>query len=366
MFKQKFKLNPIACSFQLEQEANGRIQLFPYGWFYPQDGREGGWYVDDSNGYQLADDINNLKIKLMIDYEHQTLYVAENGKGNPAAGWMLKAEYISGQGIFVDVKWTKKATEEIKNGEYRYLSPLFLADYSGRVIKVLNAALVNQPALHDLAEVVATSSQFAHYLEPSEDNSKMKELLIKLFALSATATDADIEAELTALSAAKGDSTIALKDVYGALKKAETEKVALSAKPLITSRRISLVNNPDPAKYVALSDLQAVQSELNGLKQQMKDKERDALIQVALSDGRLLPAQKEWAENLGKQNLVALSDFLKTVTPNPALNGTQSGGEDPNKGAEKVALSAAEIAAAKSLGLSEAAYIEKYKTEESK
>ncbi|MEG9490759.1 phage protease [Mannheimia indoligenes] len=353
MFKQKFKLNPIACSFQLEQEANGRIQLFPYGWFYPQDGREGGWYVDDSNGYQLADDINNLKIKLMIDYEHQTLYVAENGKGNPAAGWMLKAEYISGQGIFVDVKWTKKATEEIKNGEYRYLSPLFLADYSGRVIKVLNAALVNQPALHDLAEVVATSSQFAHYLEPSEDNSKMKELLIKLFALSATATDADIEAELTALSAAKGDSTIALKDVYGALKKAETEKVALSAK----------VNNPDPAKYVALSDLQAVQSELNGLKQQMNDKERDALIQVALSDGRLLPAQKEWAENLGKQNLVALSDFLKTVTPNPALAGTQSGGQNPNEAVEKVALSAAEIATAKTLGLTPDEFAQKYKEE---
>ncbi len=39
----------------------------------------------------------------MFDYEHQPLYVAENGKGNPAAGWMVNAEYISGQGIFVDV-----------------------------------------------------------------------------------------------------------------------------------------------------------------------------------------------------------------------------------------------------------------------
>nr|WP_236965557.1 hypothetical protein [Mannheimia haemolytica] len=38
---------------------------------------------------------------------------------------------------------------------------------------------------------------------------------------------------------------------------------------------------------------------------------------------------------------------MKTVTPNPALASTQSGGEDPNKGTEKVALSAAEIAAAK-------------------
>ncbi|QLB14051.1 hypothetical protein A6B39_00595 [Mannheimia granulomatis] len=353
MFTQKFKLNPIACSFQLNEEANGRIQLFPYGWFYPQDGREGGWYVDDSNGYQLADDINNLTIRLMIDYEHQTLYVATNGKGNPAAGWMVKAEYISGQGIFVQVKWTEKATAEIKNGEYRYLSPLFLADKSGRVIKVLNAALTNRPALHNLAEVVATSSQFAHYLEPSEEKSPMKELLIKLFALSANATDEQITEKLTALEKAKGDSPVALSDVYAELAKEQGQVVALSAK----------VNHPDPAKFVALSDLQAVQTELNGLKQQINDKERDALIQTALSDGRLLPAQKEWAENLGKQNLVALSEFLKTVTPNPALNGTQSGGEDPNKGTVKVALSAAEIATAKTLGLTPDEFAQKYKEE---
>ncbi|AGK02905.1 TPA: phage protease [Mannheimia haemolytica] len=356
MFKHKFKLNPIALSFKLNQEANGRIQLFPFGWFEAQDGRGGRWYVGDENGYALADDINNTAIDLMIDYEHQTLYIAENGKGNPAAGWITKAEYISGEGLFADVKWTPQATQEIKDGVYRYLSPLFLTDGSGMVIKVLNAALTNRPALHNLQEVVAMSSQFAKFLTPEEENPKMKELLIKLFALSANATDEQITEKLTALEKAKGDSPVALSDVYTELAKEKSQVVALSAK----------VNHPDPAKFVALSDLQAVQTELNGLKQQINDKERDALIQTALSDGRLLPAQKAWAEKLGKQDLVALSDFLKTVTPNPALASTQSGGEDPNKGTEKVALSAAEIAAAKSLGLSEAAYIEKYKTEESK
>lgn len=356
MFKHKFKLNPIALSFKLNQEANGRIQLFPFGWFEAQDGRGGRWYVGDENGYALADDINNTAIDLMIDYEHQTLYIAENGKGNPAAGWITKAEYISGEGLFADVKWTPQATQEIKDGVYRYLSPLFLTDGSGMVIKVLNAALTNRPALHNLQEVVAMSSQFAKFLTPEEENPKMKELLIKLFALSANATDEQITEKLTALEKAKGDSPVALSDVYTELAKEKSQVVALSAK----------VNHPDPAKFVALSDLQAVQTEPNGLKQQINDKERDALIQTALSDGRLLPAQKAWAEKLGKQDLVALSDFLKTVTPNPALASTQSGGEDPNKGTEKVALSAAEIAAAKSLGLSEAAYIEKYKTEESK
>lgn len=347
----KFKLNPIALSFKLNQEANGRIQLFPFGWFEAQDGRGGRWYVGDENGYALADDINNTAIDLMIDYEHQTLYIAENGKGNPAAGWITKAEYISGEGLFADVKWTPQATQEIKDGVYRYLSPLFLTDGSGMVIKVLNAALTNRPALHNLQEVVAMSSQFAKFLTPEEENPKMKELLIKLFALSANATDEQITEKLTALSAAKGDSPVALSDVYTELAKEKSQVVALSAK----------VNHPDPAKFVALSDLQAVQTELNGLKQQINDKERDALIQTALSDGRLLPAQKAWAEKLGKQNLVALSDFLKTVTPNPVLNGTQSGGANLNGENQVVALSDAEVAAAKSLGLSAEEFTAQYK-----
>ncbi|AAP95462.1 bacteriophage Mu I protein GP32 [[Haemophilus] ducreyi 35000HP] len=354
VFKQKFKLNPIACSFQLNREANGLIQLFPFGWFEPQDGREGAWYVDDSNGYQLANEINALQIELMVDYEHQTLFIAENGKGNPAAGWIRRAEYRTGEGLFADVAWTEKATAEIKDGIYRYISPLFLADASGRVIKVLNAALTNRPALYNLREAVAMSAQFSQFLNVEEEGqSNMKELLIKLFGLSATATDAEIEAELTALSAAKGDSDVALKAVYGALAQAKSETVALSAK----------VNNPDPAKYVALADLQTVQTELNTLKQSINDKERDALIQTALSDGRLLPAQKAWAESLGKQNLTALSDFLATVSPNPALLGTQTGGQNPNADAQKVALSDAEIAGAKALGISADEYIQRYKQE---
>ncbi len=347
----KFKLNPIALSFKLNQEANGRIQLFPFGWFEPQDGRGGRWYVGDENGYALADDINNTTIDLMIDYEHQTLYIQDNGKGNPAAGWITKAEYISGEGLFADVIWTPQATQEIKDGIYRYISPLFLTDGSGMVVKVLNAALTNRPALHNLQEAMAMSSRFAPFLTPKEENPKMKSLLIKLFALSENATDEQITEKLTALSAAKGDSPVALSDVYTELAKEKSQVVALSAK----------VNNPDPAKFVALSDLQAVQTELNGLKQQINDKERDALIQTALSDGRLLPAQKAWAEKLGKENLVALSDYLATVSPNPALAGTQSGGKDPNEQTQTVALSAAEMAGAKALGLTPEEYVEKYK-----
>ena len=349
-------IKPIALSFELNKKTNGRIQLFPFGRFYSQDGRTegaGGWYVDDTNGYALAEDINQLKIKLMIDYEHQTLFIEKNGKPNPAAGWMETAEYISGEGIFVDVDWTKKAHQQIRDGEYRYISPLFLTEPDGKVTKVLNAALTNRPACHDLAEAVAFSSQF-HQHQHKKDNS-MLELLRQLFG-TPEATEDEIKQKLTALSAAKGDSLVALSDVYGKLKEKDSEVVALNAK---------VGAEPDPSKYVPLSAMKDVQDKLNALSAQVQGDKVNDLIQTALSDGRLLPSQKDWAEKLGKSDITALSDYLAVATPNQALAGGHQAKDDPNKG-KPVALSAEQQAAAKMLGISDADYIKKYQSQEAK
>ena len=338
-------INPIACSFKLA-EANGHIQLFPFGRFYPADGRAegvGGWYVDDSNGYALAESINQLGIDLMIDYEHQTLYLEKNGQGNPAAGWIKQVEYRPNQGLFASVAWTDKAASQIKAGEYRYISPLFIPDSDGRVMQVLNAALTNRPALHNLAEAFALSHTFNQ-----QQGQPMLKLLQQLFD-APNASEAEMMGKLTALSAAKGDSKVALSAVYDELKTQTAQAVALSAQ----------VANPDPTKFVALSQMQAVQTELNTLKAQQAKEKADTLITQALSDGRLLPAQKEWAENLAQTNLVALSDYLATVTPNAALSGGMQAKEAPTDNV--VALSAEELAAAKMLGMSEAEFITAHK-----
>lgn len=340
-------INPIACSFKLA-EANGHIQLFPFGRFYPADGRAegvGGWYVDDSNGYALAESINQLGIDLMIDYEHQTLYLEKNGQGNPAAGWIKQVEYRPNEGLFATVAWTDKAASQIKAGEYRYISPLFIPDSDGRVVQVLNAALTNRPALHNLAEAFALSQTFNQ-----QQGQPMLKLLQQLFD-APNASEAEMMEKLTALSAAKGDSKVALSAVYDELKTQTAQAVALSAQ----------VANPDPTKFVALSQMQAVQTELNTLKAQQAKEKADTLITQALSDGRLLPAQKEWAENLAQTNLVALSDYLATVTPNAALAGGMQAKDAPTDNV--VALSAEELAAAKMLGMSEAEFITAHKTQ---
>lgn len=346
------KLTPIACSFEIAlDEVNGRIHLTPYGRFYPADGRDeqGGWYVDDTNGYLLADELNARKVDAMIDYEHKTLRAQEFAEPNPAAGWFKKTEYISGQGLFVDVKWTDKAREQIKSGEYRYISPLFLADSSGRVVKIVNAALTNTPACHEIAEAYALSSDFIQY---QEANYPMLKLLQQLFD-APNATEAEMVAKLTALSAAKGDSKVALSAVYDELKSQDAKVVSLSAQ----------VNNPDPTKYVALAQMQAVQAELNKERAERNAEKANALITTALSEGKLLPAQKEWAENLAKTDLNALSAYLNATPVNPAFGENQSKAEPKGN---VVSLSADEKEAARIMGKTEAEYIEIKKQQEAK
>ena len=178
----------------------------------------------------------------------------------------------------------------------------------------------------------------------------MLELLRQLFG-TPEATEDEMKQKLTALSAAKGDSPVALSDVYGKLKEKDGEVVALNAK---------VGAEPDPSKYVPLSAMKDVQDKLNALSAQVQGDKVNDLIQTALSDGRLLPSQKDWAEKLGKSDITALSDYLAVATPNQALAGGHQANEDPNKG-NVVALSAAEQAAARALGMTEAEFIKEHK-----
>lgn len=157
------KLTLAACSFEIDKAKYGRIQLLPYGKFRATDGRPTdveAWYVTNTNGADVVALANNQKNPLPIDYEHQILHSQQNGKEAPSAGWM-EYLYFTPQGIFADVRWTDKAAEYIKNGEYRYISAVFAYDTNGYVRKIFHAALTNNPALDGMDEVmVAASAQF--------------------------------------------------------------------------------------------------------------------------------------------------------------------------------------------------------------
>ncbi|HHF4118663.1 phage protease [Haemophilus influenzae] len=345
------KLTLAACSFEIDKAKYGRIQLLPYGKFRATDGRPTdveAWYVTDTNGADVVALANSQKNPLPIDYEHQILHSQQNGKEAPSAGWM-EYLYFNPQGIFADVRWTDKAAEYIKNGEYRYISAVFAYDTNGYVRKIFHAALTNNPALDGMDEVmVAASAQFFNQQkdEPEMDK-KLLEALCTLFVLKADASEAEITEKVTALSAAKGDSQVAVLDVYAKLAEKEQSVVALTAQ----------VDKPDPAKFVPVEQVAALQADFNKLKNSVETDKKEALIQAALSQGKLSPALKEWAQSL---SIEALTGYLDKATPIAALAGGHQANEDPNKD-NVVALSAAEQAAARALGMTEAEFIKEHK-----
>ena len=344
------KLTVAACSFEIDKAKYGRIQLLPYGKFRATDGRPTdveAWYVTDTNGADVVALANNQRNPLPIDYEHQILHSQQNGKEAPSAGWM-EYLYFNPQGIFADVRWTDKAADYIKNGEYRYISAVFAYDTNGYVRKIFHAALTNNPALDGMDEVmVAASVQLLNQQkEKPEMDKKLLAALCALFALKADASEADITEKVTALSAAKGDSPVDVLDVYAKLAEKEQSVAALSTQ----------VGNPDPAKFVPVEQVVALQADFNALKTSVEADKKEALITAALSQGKLAPALKDWAQSLPVE---ALSAYLEKAPAMAALSGEPQAKGDPEQ--KVAALSAAEQAAARALGMTEAEFMAEHK-----
>ena len=130
------------------------------------------------------------------------------------------------------------------------------------------------------------------------------EQLLTLFGLKPDATEAEAVAALTQLQTQVTDLKTQLATAQQAVAAAKAE-------------------TPD----TALAAMKGMQSELAALRAQVETREIDELVTAALSAGKLVPAQEEWARNLGKTNLAALKGYIDTAQPIAALKGLQTDGK---------------------------------------
>ncbi len=331
-------------SFQLTPGSSGTVQLMPSGpAFRSADGRPAdvaAWRIDGAVAARLSAQLASRSNPLVIDYEHQTLLAEKNGQPAPAAGWFKSVEWREGQGLFAtEVGWTAKAAAMIAAGEYRYISPVFEYDrQTGEVLAVRMAALTNAPGLDGMA-AVALSAALADYpfsptpdFQPEETEMDYLKKLLAALGLPADALEADA---LTAVAAMKA--------------KADEAEAAAAA---LVALKSQAPQTPDPAKYVPITAVQDLQSQIAVLSAGFAKSEADKLIESALDDGRLNPALKAWAEDLGKTNLVALKAYVAAAQPVAALKGMQTNGQQPGVAGSAAAAGDAELAVMKQLGLS--------------
>ena len=147
-------------------------------------------------------------------------------------------------------------------------------------------------------------------------------------------------------------------DVVRVLMGALTNHPAIAGMDAINLMAAATNATPDPAKYVPINVVQELQTNVAALTADVNKRQLDDLIAPALADGRLLPAQEDWARDLGKTNVAALTNYLKTAQPIAALTATQTGGKSPAAGETKDAhgLTKDELAVAAACGLAPEAY----------
>ena len=308
--------SPVLTTFAVQLnrgEDRRELHLLPDGEFKPaaiEDARK----MPQSGTYRLTPAAAARVIALAqastndlpIDYEHQTQQAAVNGQPAPAAGWMQGAKlvYRPGEGLFaLDVEWTKRAQQYLDDDEYRYQSATFMHDpVTGEVLGLVGAALTNRPALDGLtsARLAALSAQLGHDSPTPEDtmNPILKALL---------------DAQITTLRAAA----------------------------------------PDPAKYVAVETVTALNSELTTLRAKVAQGEIDQIIDQAKAEGKVASevVEKTWRD-IGTADLAQLKALVGATPANPVLGGKrQSDGKQRGNGEGNEELTQAELAVCASMGL---------------
>lgn len=247
-------------------EAPSEIQVIPSGY---HETPKGAFLLSGKAADLVVADFSKRGTDMVIDYEHQSL----TGDEAPAAGWIKELFNRGADGVWARVQWTARAAEYLRNREYKYLSPVFLRDNSdGAVQRLVNAALTNTPAICGMVPLVMKDGAGSSASGHEEEGSPLSGIASAL----GLAESADIAEMLGAIAALKQGF-----DAYGAIK-----------------------------------------SELDGLKDDLRRREASEMVAVAMKEGKVTPAQRDWAMKYAEDDPAGFGVFvMKAVRVAPIATG---------------------------------------------
>lgn len=133
-----------------------RFRIFRAGW---NDSTKGKVLFDEKAAAMVLARYRKHGVDLMLDRNHDSIdpatMVARSDAADAQAWFGL--DVVDGELWGVGVRWTPEGEERVRSRKQRYISPAFRVDKHGRVIEVVNAALVAMPATHDAQPLIAAS-----------------------------------------------------------------------------------------------------------------------------------------------------------------------------------------------------------------
>lgn len=285
--------------------AGCNAHIFPDGLFRADDGRPASltngalldWQMDQAVADGLIAALAASGKPILYDYEHNSIY-----GDSQASGWIDRLVYVAGKGLFAHVEWTEDGAADIAKKKYRYSSPYFAFDpKTGRVTELISVALTNNAALGDLG-AVALARRAA--LASLPVGALANQFLFAVENAGTTDGGCMTPEQMAALTAEQKSQLAALTAERDGLK---TQLAALTSERDDLKTKVTAHENEKAAAALAAE----------------KTKHTE-LLTAALTDGRIVPAQKEWAE---KQSLAALTEYLDATKP-LAMLGKQADGKN--------------------------------------
>ncbi|WP_324031318.1 phage protease [Aeromonas caviae] len=346
---------------QLTPQGDGWYQLLPIGPFKARDGRPfdvpgGHWQLDKTIATTLINRAKALGQDILIDYDHQTLKVDQNGQPAPAAGWYNgdEIEWREGEGLFIKPRWTERAAALVAAKEYRFLSAVFPYDAQGRPLELRMTAITNDPGVVGMQALAALSAQLIQPGQPAtpahaaHKETPMNELLKKLLAklgieLTGDPTDEQLQKALTELDSLQASAKKA-PELEAALSAEKTALAALKAQP---------GGQVDLAQFVPVATYNALVTQVAALTAQVDTTDAATLIKEARTAGKVVAAEEEYLTAFAAQKgVAALKALLEPRPAIAALTASQTAAVTlPEKKGEAV-LSAEDKYAADQLGIS--------------
>ena len=338
--------------------AQKRVQLFPMGINRPKNGKPAKLILRDKAHAEevIATTLSMLgKSDMMVDYDHQaprSVPVAGTAK---AAGWIdPKTITAEDDGIWAIASWTPDAAQKVADREYRYTSPYFNHRPDGTLTSIINLAITNVPNL-DLAAVASAidgDGGDSHSTEEEENEMDLKAIATAL-GLPETADEATVIAAATAAKA-KADALTATASAVGIDLKDDTELASVAT--AVTALKDAKPGDPDPTQFVSMDIVKEMKSEMSALTKRVDEadgKERTAMLDTAVTDGRLTPAMRKHFDANFK-DMAALASALGDL---PKTNlGQRTAPADP--AVKTTELTPDEKSVASMMGLSDAEYLD--------
>lgn len=288
------------------------IQIVPLGVFTDAYGRK--FRIAEEDVLAILANGQTKVSAIVVDYEHQTL----TGNEAPAAAWIKALVNKGSDGLWAIVEWTERAKKYLVNREYRYLSPVLLANrkdddglYRPEILH--SAALTNTPQIDGMVPIINSWNKHTpdhckdteHRVptgdsgvgtESGKEERPMKKLL-EILGLKPEATEDEAVLALTALK-----SKAEKPEIRQVMPKEVAEALGLKEGASLSEVTGTILALKQPGNVVSMQEFQA-------LKRRLAEKERDEQVALAMKEGKITGAQKEWADEYAMRDIEGFKVF---------------------------------------------------------